>query len=182
MIHEFHDLRGEQKQQLLIVCDKKGKLTGTATREECHAGNGKIHVAFMAYLFDKDGNIILTRRSDKKSLWAKYWDATVVSHVLPGETPEVAANRRGKEEAGVEAEFKNLGAFYYFSKHGASCENEYCYVLTGKTTQDIHPNPVEISQILSVKYSELVKDTKNNPGKYTPWFLLSIKKIKNILK
>lgn len=173
--HHLHDIQGERKDQLLILVDKKGNRIGEETREVCHAGDGKTHLAFMAFIIT-NGNIVLAKRSRKKSLWAGYWDASVVSHVLMGEKVEQAAKRRGKEELGVEINFKDLGAFYYFAKHGENAENEYCHVLVGKTKEQITPNPVEIEEVKLVKFEELVKLTKNTPKDFTPWLLLALEK------
>lgn len=175
--HHFHDLSGERKDQLLITCDKKGKLSGTASREDCHAGKGKTHLAFMAFLVDKNNNLILTKRSSRKSLWGGYWDAPNVSHVLSGETVEEAAHRRGKEELAVEADFKVIGAFYYFANQGKVSENEYCYVLMGKTNIDITPNPVEIDDVKTISLAEFLKQIKENPADFTPWFQKAVKKV-----
>lgn len=174
---KHHDLTGERKDQLLITVDKNGNKTGTATRHVCHKGDGIPHLAFMAFILDGKNNIILTKRSEKKSLWAGFWDASVVSHVLPGETVEEAANRRGKEELGIAIPFKTIGAYYYFAKHGGSAENEYCFVLIGKTNKDIHPNPLEFEKVLKVTFADLRKDIKKGKEKYTPWLLLSLGKI-----
>lgn len=174
---KLHDIRGERKEQMLVLCDKQGNYIGEATREVCHKGKGKLHLAFLAFIVDSDGKVILTQRGKKKSLWAGYWDASVVSHVLSGETPLTAANRRGKEELGVEVAFELLGGFYYFSPHGKSAENEYCYVLLGTTLSEVSPNPVEISDIKRTSFSDLYSESKNQRGKYTPWLLLSLSKI-----
>lgn len=175
--HYYHNISGEQKDQLMIVVDKHGNKLGSATRSECHNGEGKTHLAFMAFIILK-GKIILTRRSGNKSLWSGFWDASVVSHVLANETVENAAKRRGKEELGVVVNFKDLGAFYYFAKHGKSAENEYCHVLIGATKDKIHPNPVEIEEVKSVKREELAELVKKYPKSFTPWFVLAIDKIK----
>jgi isopentenyl-diphosphate delta-isomerase len=172
----FHELTGERKDQLLVVTDKSGNRIDTATREECHKGDGKPHLAFVAFVIDKDKKIVLTQRSSFKSLWANKWDAGTISHVLPGETVEEAAKRRGREELGIEAEFKNLGAFYYFARHGASCENEYCHVLIGKTDKIIEPNPVEIRKIRKVTYKRMLDELKKNPDDFTPWFKIALEK------
>lgn len=175
--NSFHNLNGENKNQLLITVDTRGNKTGTATREACHLGSGIPHLAFVAFVIDKDENLVLTRRSRQKSLWSGYWDGSVVSHVLPGETVEEAANRRGKEELGIAIPFKTIGAYYYFVKHGGSAENEYCFVLIGKTNKDIHPNPLEFEKVLKVTFADLRKDIKKGKEKYTPWLLLSLGKI-----
>lgn len=175
-IHPLHDTQGEQKDQRLVLSDQQGNILGYATRKECHHGDGKTHLAFLALLFDKNGEIILTKRSEKKSLWAHFWDASVVSHVLSGETPEQATRRRGKEELGVDVSFQRHGAFYYFAKHGNSAENEYCYYLTGKTKAIIVPNPVEISEILMMKKEEFLKKIKEQPEEFTPWLRIAVEK------
>lgn len=176
-MHHFHNLSGEQKDQLLITTDKEGKQIGIATREKCHKGEGKTHLAFVAFVFAENKEIILTKRNKKKSLWGGCWDAAVVSHVLQGETAEEAAKRRGKEELGTEVEFKNIGAFYYFAKYKDNSENEYCYVLVGRIDKQVYPNPVEIEGIKKVDLKELLKDVKNNPEVYTPWMKMALEKI-----
>ena len=175
--NNWHDFKGERKEQLLTLCDRQGNPVGQATREVCHKGKGKPHLAFLAFIVDSDGSVVLTRRAKKKSLWALYWDASVVSHVLPGETPLSAANRRGKEELGVDVSFELLGGFYYFALHGKSSENEYCYVLLGTTGGEVIANPVEIDAVKRISFSALLSDSKNSPEKYTPWLILSLAKI-----
>lgn len=173
--HHLHDLQGERKNQLLIVTDKKGTRIGTATRHECHKGKGKTHLAFMAFIF-KNKKIVLAKRSAEKSLWSGYWDASVVSHVLANEKVEEAAYRRGKEELGVKVNFKELGAFYYFAKHGDSAENEYCHVLIGKYSGEISPNSVEIEETREISPEELKKAIKDNPKNFTPWLITALSK------
>lgn len=174
---KLHDLRGERKEQLLILCDKEGNPVGEATREESHRGRGKTHLAFLAFIVDSEGKVILTKRAKKKSLWAGFWDASIVSHVLSGETPLTAANRRGKEELGVDVLFELLGEFYYFAPHGENSENEYCYVLMGNTSSEVFPNSVEIDELTRTTFHQLYSDSKNHPEKYTPWLIISLAKI-----
>lgn len=176
MSNKMHDLNGERRDQLLQLTDQKGVILGTATREVCHRGIGKTHLAFMAILINKDGKYILTKRSVKKTLWANFWDASVVSHILPGETVVEATKRRSGEELGVEADFTDLGAFVYRQKYGGSCENEYCHFLIGKTEKEIDPNPVEIGEIKSVTREELIRDLRISPQTYTPWLRIAAEK------
>lgn len=169
----YHNLQGEKKDQSLITCDKKGNVTGRACRQKCHSGYGITHLAFMAFIIDQDHKIILAKRSLKKSLWANFWDASVVSHILDGETAQSAAQRRGKEEMGINMEFEVRGAFYYFAKHENSSENEYCFVLTGKSREIVHPNPVEISQIQKIDAEKLEKLLNTNKNQFTPWLQIA---------
>ncbi len=179
---KWHDLSGEKIDQLLITTDKEGKPIGQATRKVCHEGKGRTHLAFLAFLLDEDNNIYLQKRSLQKSLWDGYWDASVVSHVLPGESVEQAAKRRGKEELGVDVTFKNLGGFYYFAKYNGNCENEYCHLLIGKTTAPISHNPVEIEQVRKIKLTELKKELNTKNTHFTPWLRLALEKFSDQIR
>lgn len=175
IMNKFHNLSGEKSSQRLLLTDAKGLIIGTASREECHYGYGKPHLAFMAFILNKNNEILLTQRSSQKSLWPLYWDASTISHVLAGETVEKAANRRGKEELGMDVIFADLGAFYYREKYEKNSENEYCHVLIG--ISDISPNlnPVEINAVKKVSFSDLLRDINQHQDKYTPWLKLALK-------
>ena len=167
----LHDTAGERPNQLLVTCDKKGKVSGSASREICHKGEGLTHLAFMSFLLNKKGGVILTKRSPVKSLWGNFWDASVVSHVLPGETVEEAAKRRAGEELGMETEFKVIGSFFYRENYHGSSENEFCYILKGQTDRRILPNIKEIAQTKNLNSRELEKFCRENAHKLTPWFI-----------
>ena len=176
-MNKFHDLSGENKNQLLILVDEKGKALGTATSEVCHAGIGRLHLAFAAFIVNSKSKIILTKRSEKKSLWPGYWDASTISHVLPGETVESAATRRGKEELGISVEFKDLGAFFYTERYGENAENEYCHILVGRSRETPDFNPVEITEIRNISFADLKNEIKTKPDIFTPWLKIAVEKI-----
>lgn len=171
----WHDLSGEKKQQMLITTDKLGIPRGTATRIDCHTGEGIPHLAFMAFLFNEKGELYLQKRSNKKSLWDGFWDASIVSHVLPNETVEEATTRRGREELGIDAKFTNLGGFYYFAKFDRNCENEYCHVLVGKSRSQVTYNPVEIDKLRTITFSNLKKEMEKD-SHFTPWLKIAMEK------
>lgn len=176
--NHLHDLKGEQKSQLLVLTDKQGDYLGLATRERCHKGKGIPHLAFLAFIIDKDNQIILAKRSQKKSLWANFWDASVVSHILPGESAESAASRRAREEMGIKMTFKIVGTFYYYAKHNDSAEDEYCFVLIGKTDKNLEPNPVEIEKIKKISIEQLDSELKTHLDRFTPWLQIAWRRCK----
>jgi len=88
------------KQEILILVDDNDNQIGTDTRENCHAGKGKRHRAYTAFIFHK-GKMLLQQRSSKKLLWPGAWDVSFTSHVYPGETYQQAASRRALEELGA---------------------------------------------------------------------------------
>lgn len=171
----LHDLAGERKNQSLILCDREGKRRGTASRQECHYGEGRTHLAFMAFVL-KDKKVVLTKRGKTKTLWPLAWDASVVSHVLPGETPTEAALRRSGEELGIEVEFKKAGSFFYQISQNDYSENEFCFVLIGKTIENIMVNKVEIGETKMLSRDEYLDFWKKERENFTPWFKIANKK------
>jgi len=161
------------KQEILILVDDNDNELGTDTRENCHAGKGKRHRAYTALLFH-NGKMLLQQRSMKKLLWPGAWDVSFTSHVYPGETYQLAASRRARQELGARVgELTDVHSFVYFAPQGANAENEFCRVLVGDFDGTIRPNPDEMMSVRWATLGEVKSDVASNPGAYTPWFKLT---------
>ena len=88
-----------------------------------------------------------------------------------GKAVEEAAKRRGREELAVEADFRVVGSFFYQENYDDFSENEYCYILIGKTESPIYPNEKEIAETKFLNIFELEKFCLDNAQKLTPWFI-----------
>ena len=95
------DVEHENALQDVITVDANDEKQGTANRLDAHTGDGIRHRAFTALLFDEDGNILLAQRAHDKRLWDTYWDGTVASHPVEGQSQEEATRQRLEEELGV---------------------------------------------------------------------------------
>jgi len=167
------------EKEMLILVDSKDNAIGTATRKECHAGNGKLHRAFGIFLFNSKNQLFIQKRSENKKLWPGHWDISVASHVRPDETYETAAKRRLKEELGVEvSDLKKECAFKYFAKHkdGKGSENEMCAILSCRFDGKINPNTYEISESKFADLDELKESIKGDVEKFTPWLKIALNK------
>src|SRR3989338_340615 len=80
-------------EEYLVLVDKDDNPIGTEEKVKCHLPNGKLHRAFTALLFDKNGRLVLTRRAKEKMLWPGDWDGTVASHPRKPETYVSSAER-----------------------------------------------------------------------------------------
>jgi len=162
------------KKQILILVDKKDKELGFKEREECHKGQGLMHRAFMVFFVNKLGQLLLAKRSKNKQLWPGFWDASVVSHVLKGETYKKAAVRRAKEELGInisEKDLKDIGGFSYRSEYkNVGSENEYCRVLVNELKGKVKPNEEEISKIRFLAKLGITRELSTPKENFTPWF------------
>jgi isopentenyl-diphosphate delta-isomerase len=170
-------LSGQQQVEWLVLVDDNDNELGLDTRENCHKGMGRRHRAFVVFLFDKSGRMLLQKRSMKKKLWPAYWDVSVTSHVYKGETYEGAGIRRAKQELDVDVtKLERKLDYTYWAKFGDYCENEFCVLLTGELETRPHPNPDEIMETRYVTMDGLAADMARNPESYTPWFKIAFDK------
>ena len=87
--------------EYLILVDKDDNPIGSEEKVKCHLPNGKLHRAFTALLFDKNGRLVLTRRAKEKMLWPKIGMEPVASHPREPETYVSSGERRMPEELGI---------------------------------------------------------------------------------
>lgn len=166
------------RQQLIIVDENDVPTGAYEDKGECHFGEGIHHRAFVVLLENSKGEVLLQLR--KHVRWDKFWDLTAISHVLHfedyDETYEEAANRSLRDEMGIDGiKLEKIGGFNYFANYHAHCENEYCAVLVGQYDGEVAANPDVIYEYSWMPKQEFISDVKNNPEKYTPWAIETVK-------
>jgi len=164
--------------EYLVLVDKDDNPIGTEEKVKCHLPNGKLHRAFTALLFDKSGNLVLTRRAKEKMLWPRDWDGTVASHPREPENYTSSAERRMPEELGITCKLDYLFKFEYhvpYRKIGS--ENEICGTLIGIIDDSVQFNVVkeEIDEIKLISAMSLLSELKVNPEIYCPWMLIALR-------
>lgn len=163
--------------EYLILVDKNDNPIGTEEKVKCHLPNGKLHRAFTVLLFNKDRNLLLTRRSSNKMLWPGDWDGTVASHPRQSETYVSSAERRLPEELGISCKLDYLFKFeYHVPYKNIGSENEICGTLIGMVDDPskIKPAKEEISDIKWVTLDDLLEDVKKSPHLYCPWMIVAL--------
>lgn len=157
--------------------DKNDNPIGLEEKMKCHLPNGKLHRAFTALLFDKEGKLVLTRRSPSKMLWPGDWDGTVASHPRKNETYISSAERRMPEEIGISCKFDYLFKFeYHVPYKNIGSENEICGTLLGLIENSSKFNLVEdeISEIKWISPKQLMDELQKNPEIYCPWMVIAL--------
>jgi isopentenyl-diphosphate delta-isomerase len=163
--------------EYLVLVDKNDNPIGSEEKVKCHLPNGKLHRAFTALLFDKNGRLVLTRRSKEKMLWPGDWDGTVASHPREPETYVSSAERRIPEELGIKCKLDYLFKFeYHVPYKDIGSENEICGTLIGIVNDSIKFKVVEdeIDKIKWISANELLFELKSNPKTYCPWMLIAL--------
>ena len=86
-------------QELIVYVDENGIPTGeTAPKLDAHTLNTRLHAAFSCYIFNDQGEFLVTRRALTKKVWPGVWTNSVCGHPGPGESNESAIIRRAKYE------------------------------------------------------------------------------------
>ncbi|ACV10606.1 Isopentenyl-diphosphate Delta-isomerase [Halorhabdus utahensis DSM 12940] len=174
-----HENAGED----VIAVDAEDNPEDLVNRLDAHTGEGIRHRAFTALLFDQDDNILLAQRSPEKRLWDTYWDGTVASHPVEGQTQVEATRQRLEEELGVTPDqYDNLDVTdrfeykRYYMDEGV--EYEVCSVLQATLTDtSLDPDPAEVAGLMWVPYDRLYE----NPRWYRqlrlcPWFEIAMRR------
>lgn len=163
--------------EYVILVDKNDNKIGLEEKVKCHLPNGKLHRAFTALLFDKNGKLILTKRSSSKMLWPGDWDGTFASHPREKETYISSAARRMPEELGIQCKMDYLMKFeYHVPYKDIGSENEICGTLIG-IIDDLSNFKVideEISDVKALSATGLKRELEENPQIYCPWMLVAL--------
>ncbi|MDE5970505.1 MAG: NUDIX domain-containing protein, partial [Muribaculaceae bacterium] len=94
----------KESREMLPMVDNKGNIIGCASRSECHSPLKLLHPVVHLHVLNKEGKILLQKRSMNKSIQPGKWDTAVGGHVDYGEDIETALMRESFEELG----FKNF--------------------------------------------------------------------------
>jgi isopentenyl-diphosphate delta-isomerase len=163
--------------EYVILVDGNDISIGTEEKVKCHLPDGKLHRAFTALLFDKNGRLVLTRRAKEKMLWPEDWDGTFASHPRESESYVSSGERRMPEELGIEGKLDYLHKFeYHVPYKNVGSENEICGTLIGviDETTELKKIEGEIDEIKWISAKELLSEIKTNPKIYCPWMLIAL--------
>jgi len=164
------------KEEVILV-DEFDNAIGKMEKLEAHQ-KGSLHRAFSVFIFNTKGEILLQKRAAIKYHSAGLWTNTCCSHPRPGENTLAAANRRLKEEMGLDTPLVHKTHFIYKTQFdNGLTEHEFDHVFFG--TSNIQPqiNKDEVDDFLWQNPSGIKADIAKNPVKYTSWFKIAMEKL-----
>ena len=115
----------DNQQEIFPIVDEDGRVTGSATRGECHGGSKLLHPVVHLHVFNSAGEVYLQKRPEWKDIQPGKWDTAVGGHIDYGETREAALQREVCEELGIWDFKAELVDKYVFE---SSRERELVYV------------------------------------------------------
>jgi len=144
----------EQK-ELLEVVTEKGEVIKTLPRAEIHGNPSLIHRVVHVLVFNKEGELLLQKRSMNKDVAPGKWDTSVGGHVDPGETLDEAVQREMKEELGITA---GKPQFLYTYIHSNPYETELVYTYSCIYDGEISFQQDEIDEVKPWNIGEIKKN------------------------
>lgn len=163
-----------QAEERVILVDPNGQEIGTADKSHAHR-DGALHRAFSIFVFDGNGKVLLQQRARTKYHSKGLWSNTCCSHPRPHESLHEAAHRRLREEMGFDCVLKEIFSFTYKVLLADDVvEHEYDHVFFGHYDGALAPNPAEVNGWKWLDLTELRKDIRESPDRYTYWLRLCI--------
>lgn len=147
------------QEELLEVVTKNGEIIKTLPRSEIHGNPSLIHRVVHVLVFNKEGKLLLQKRSRNKDVAPGKWDTSVGGHVNPGETLDEAIHREMKEELGITP---CALRFLYTYTHSNSYETELVYTYSCIYDGEIHFDKDEIDEVRLSSIEEINKNIGEN--------------------
>ncbi len=166
----------------VILVNNKDQEIGIMEKLEAHQ-KGLLHRAFSIFIFNSKGELLLQKRALHKYHSPGLWTNTCCSHPKPKETNIEAANRRLKEEMGLQTDLTHAFHFIYRVEFdNGLTEYELDHVFYAYSDEIPKINPDEVHEYKYISNDELEKDMDLNPGIYTEWFKLCYNQLYNHIK
>ncbi len=147
------------QEEMLAEVDENGKIISRISRTQAHNGTKKLHPVIHVHIINKDGEVLLQKRSTKKQIQPGKWDTAVGGHISYGEQIEKALVRETFEELGL----KNI-KFNFITKYiwKSEIESELVFVFFAEHDHfKFKPNK-EVDEVKFWNMAELAKNLNKN--------------------
>ncbi|MFY9995837.1 MAG: isopentenyl-diphosphate Delta-isomerase [Leclercia sp.] len=168
----------------VILVNDRGAVIGTQEKYAAHTSHTPLHLAFSCWLFNAQGECLVTRRAMSKKAWPGVWTNSVCGHPQLDEAPEQALIRRCRFEVGVE--ITNIvsvaPAFRYCETDPSGIvENELCPVFAAQAASSVAINRDEVMDYQWVKLDALLCALEATPWAFSPWMVMEAREAKTEL-
>ena len=163
-------MTAQSTEEEVVLVDEKNNVLGTMPKSFVHGATTPLHRGFSLFLFDRDGRLLLQRRSHTKKTWPLVWSNSVCGHPALHESNSEAAKRRLSYELGMQAKhIEEVAPYRYTFVRDGVMENEVCPILVGFTDDEPRPNKDEIEAVRWVAWPEFLREIEAQKGAYTEW-------------
>ncbi|MEK9805790.1 MAG: NUDIX domain-containing protein [Euryarchaeota archaeon] len=158
-----------EESEIFDIVNDNDEIVGSASRNEVHK-LGLKHRSVHLLIFNKQGSVLLQKRSMEKDTFPGTWDSSVSGHVDSGENYDEALIRESLEELGVKFELVPERIFKVDACK--ETDNEFSWVYRHSFEGPFSPNVDEISEIKWFSKETLDDSNLNDSSIYSPAFSL----------
>ncbi len=161
----------------IILVDEQDNQIGTGEKMAVHKA-GRLHRCFSIFVFNPRGELLLQKRAQGKYHSGGLWTNTACSHPRPGESNVAGAERRLKQEMGLETNLQEKFTFIYRAEfENGIIEHEFDHVFFGTFDGEPVPDPEEADDWKWVSLDLLARDIAAHPEQYTVWLKICFNQI-----
>jgi isopentenyl-diphosphate delta-isomerase len=165
----------------VILVDHLDRPIGKMEKLEVHE-KGLLHRAVTVYVFNSRHEVLLQRRASTKYHCGGLWSNTCCSHPYPQESTRDAAERRLREEMGMNVALTPVFELSYnLPLSNGLTEHEYGHVFFAISDEQPVLNPEEADAWCYRSIAQIQQEMQENPAQFTPWFLHTFPRIPNTL-
>jgi isopentenyldiphosphate isomerase len=92
----------------IVIVDKDNNIIGSMIDKDRISKKEIIHRAAVAVIEDKEGNILLQKRSEHKYVYPLYWDNSAGGIIKKGQTHDECILEQLSEELGLDIKLEDL--------------------------------------------------------------------------
>jgi len=155
----------------VVLVNDKNEVLGTVPKSTVHTDKTPLHRGFSLYVFNLEGELLLTQRSGKKKTWPQVWTNTCCGHPALDEKTVEAVRRRLKDELGllIEEIYEILPDYRYKAEKDGLVENELCPVFIAFTDDKPKINMEEVEDVRWTPWPDFVQEISEYPNEWSPW-------------
>ncbi|MDK1704413.1 isopentenyl-diphosphate Delta-isomerase [Serratia rubidaea] len=161
----------------VILLDEHFHQSGTMDKAVVHTSQTPLHLAFSCYVFNREGQLLITRRALSKTAWPGVWSNSFCGHPQPGESQSDAIMRRAAFELGLSISPPELVVprfQYCVTDASGVMENEFCPIYVAHSDAQPQPNPLEVMEYAWVAIGQVIDAISAVPQVFSPWMALQL--------
>lgn len=169
--YDTHPLKDKPQKddELFDVVDENDAPTRVATRGEVHAKN-LIHRAVHVFVLNRNGDLILQKRSRLKDMNPSVWDSSVSGHLDAGENYLKAAVRELGEEIGIHGADPDTLERIVAVRPSAETGWEYIHVFLIHHSGVVNFPAAEVESMMPFPIPEIKAWIDASPADFSPAF------------
>lgn len=158
----------------VVLLNEQHQPIGQMNKKDVHHQQTPLHLGFSCYIYNRFGQLLITRRALNKKTWAGVWTNSVCGHPAPDESIAEAVMRRCRQELGLNITSPKLlvDDYRYWAKDVSGIvEYEHCPIWRARAISPLVINSHEVIDFKWVNPRYLAKASDLMPTVFSPWMV-----------